>query len=279
MKLTAKVVPYSSVVGSSVTLHDEAGAVVAIVMVSVPRPSLDYKEVASPIIEKIAAAFANSPTSDGDAGAEPVAWRGAVRLLHRLMQEKPFNEQPWARMALAIGAKAIMRGRLLTEAEKLQSLITEMNNDTVLAQHRPAHSVSGRDTARRGFEPGSENKVSHEPDRIAALEPESISGSHPVAPPASSPHDGGEIERLTAKLIEQDAVIAALAGAEEALAETRAAVIEECAKVAELYADEPVRKLTDLHGEHEAGAIDSAIAIAAAIRALSTLSSQNGDKK
>jgi ribosomal protein S17E len=57
MKLTPKIVPYSSIVGSSVALHDEAGAIAAIVMVTVPRPGLNYKEVATPIIETIAAAF------------------------------------------------------------------------------------------------------------------------------------------------------------------------------------------------------------------------------
>jgi hypothetical protein len=57
MKLTSKIVPYSSVVGSSVALHNESGQVVAIVMVTVPSPSFPYKETAAPIIEKIAKAF------------------------------------------------------------------------------------------------------------------------------------------------------------------------------------------------------------------------------
>lgn len=52
-ELTAKLVPYSSVVGQSVALHDKAGATVAVVMISVPSPSLDYKTTAQPIAEKI----------------------------------------------------------------------------------------------------------------------------------------------------------------------------------------------------------------------------------
>ena len=57
MKLTAKIVPYSSVVGQSVALHDEAGAVVAIVIISIPDPSRNYKDTARPIAEQIKAAF------------------------------------------------------------------------------------------------------------------------------------------------------------------------------------------------------------------------------
>lgn len=57
MKLTAKPVAYSSVVGSSVSLLDESGQIVALVMISVPNPKIDYRSTVEPIIEKIVAAF------------------------------------------------------------------------------------------------------------------------------------------------------------------------------------------------------------------------------
>lgn len=57
MKLRAKVVAYSSVVGQSVMLTDETGRVVAILAVRIPSPSYPYpetaKEVARIITEKI----------------------------------------------------------------------------------------------------------------------------------------------------------------------------------------------------------------------------------
>jgi hypothetical protein len=55
--LTATLVPYSSVVGQSVSLQDETGRVVALVMITVPSPAFDYKTTAIPIAERIVAAF------------------------------------------------------------------------------------------------------------------------------------------------------------------------------------------------------------------------------
>lgn len=56
-KLTAKAVPHSSVVGGSVAIHDAKGAVVALIMVSVPDPGRDYKATATPIIDHIVKSF------------------------------------------------------------------------------------------------------------------------------------------------------------------------------------------------------------------------------
>lgn len=68
MNLKAKEVPYSSVVGSSVSLVNDAGAVVALIMISVPNPQFDYKSTAAPIIEKITATFCpSSPTESVEA--------------------------------------------------------------------------------------------------------------------------------------------------------------------------------------------------------------------
>ena len=63
-----------------------------------------------------------SPIISGEAGA---------KLLETLAKEKPWCDQPWARMALAIGARAIRRGRLLTEKEKLLNLADAMEAEDV----------------------------------------------------------------------------------------------------------------------------------------------------
>lgn len=39
-----------------------------------------------------------------------------------LMNERPYKDQPWARIALAAAARAIRRGRLLTAAEQNENL-------------------------------------------------------------------------------------------------------------------------------------------------------------
>lgn len=43
-------------------------------------------------------------------------------LVRTLMDQKPYKNQPWARMALAVAASAIERGRHLTNAEKDENL-------------------------------------------------------------------------------------------------------------------------------------------------------------
>lgn len=58
MKLTAKMVSYSSVVGQCVMIQDElSGAVVAHLSVRVPSPAFDYKETAVDVAERVVAAF------------------------------------------------------------------------------------------------------------------------------------------------------------------------------------------------------------------------------
>lgn len=51
----------------------------------------------------------------------------AADLVEAMLAEKPWCDQPWARMALAIAARAIRRGRHLTEAEKLNNLADAMD--------------------------------------------------------------------------------------------------------------------------------------------------------
>jgi hypothetical protein len=54
-----------------------------------------------------------------------------ARLVETMMQETPWRDQQWARCALAAAASAIRRGRLLTEAEKLENLAKAMEEDDV----------------------------------------------------------------------------------------------------------------------------------------------------
>jgi uncharacterized protein YhfF len=60
MFLTAKKVPYSSVVGQTVTLHDEKGAAVCQLAIMNVRIDLDYKSVAEDIATLICLHF-NTP--------------------------------------------------------------------------------------------------------------------------------------------------------------------------------------------------------------------------
>jgi predicted transcriptional regulator len=52
-----------------------------------------------------------------------------AKLLETLMAETPWRDQQWSRAALAIGARAIRRGRLLTDQEKLINLANSMEED------------------------------------------------------------------------------------------------------------------------------------------------------
>lgn len=55
----------------------------------------------------------------------------SAKLLDALAKEKPWCDEPWGRMALAIGARAIRRGRLLTDKEKLLNLADAMEAEDV----------------------------------------------------------------------------------------------------------------------------------------------------
>lgn len=50
MKLTFKPTPYSSIVGSGITVLDETGRAVAQLAILVPSPQDDYKTVAQQVI-------------------------------------------------------------------------------------------------------------------------------------------------------------------------------------------------------------------------------------
>jgi len=57
MSFTAKLTPYSSVVGQGVTVFDERGKIAAQIAILVPDPSRDYKETASAIAKQIMVGF------------------------------------------------------------------------------------------------------------------------------------------------------------------------------------------------------------------------------
>lgn len=53
----------------------------------------------------------------------------AAKLVEEMLDQKPWKDRLWSRAALAIAARAIRRGRHLTENEKYENLrkvITEM---------------------------------------------------------------------------------------------------------------------------------------------------------
>lgn len=67
MARKVSITPYSSVVGTSIQVSDERG-VVAIIMISVPQPRLDYREIALPLAQEIADALKAPPGSGAEAG-------------------------------------------------------------------------------------------------------------------------------------------------------------------------------------------------------------------
>lgn len=71
------------------------------------------------VLTRLAAADRLAPDT---AAAVAVERDANANLLMALMEEKPWKEKQWARCALAIGARAIKRGRLLTDREKLENL-------------------------------------------------------------------------------------------------------------------------------------------------------------
>ena len=57
MKLRAKIVPYSGVVGQSIMLVDEDGRCVATLAVRIPSVKADYKETAQEVARQVARAL------------------------------------------------------------------------------------------------------------------------------------------------------------------------------------------------------------------------------
>lgn len=51
-----------------------------------------------------------------------------AKLVDALKQHPILGEKPWARMALTVAARAIRRGRLLTEREQLGNLAASMED-------------------------------------------------------------------------------------------------------------------------------------------------------
>ncbi len=94
MKMTAKVVPYSSVVGSSITLHaDNNFTVCQISLLNVIPPSFEFtaelhREASVRIAQWIADALNNAPEF------EPVTLKSSGRNLADATQKSPSTESP-----------------------------------------------------------------------------------------------------------------------------------------------------------------------------------------
>ena len=52
-----------------------------------------------------------------------------AQIVEELRSSHPWNEKPWAKMALFIAARAIRRGRNLTAAEKLENLAKSFEDE------------------------------------------------------------------------------------------------------------------------------------------------------
>jgi len=63
-----------------------------------------------------------------------------LEIVRSLAKQKPYCDQAWARMALAIAASAIERGRLLTDAEKNENLAKAFDEE---GDHDTAAKIRG----------------------------------------------------------------------------------------------------------------------------------------
>lgn len=52
-----------------------------------------------------------------------------ARLVEEMINQKPWSDHPHTRMALAVAARTIKRGRHLTDAEKVENLAKAMEED------------------------------------------------------------------------------------------------------------------------------------------------------
>ncbi len=58
-----------------------------------------------------------------------------AKLVEQMIEESPYNRWPQARMALAVAANAVRRGRHLTSREKMQNLVSALEEDEPLPDH------------------------------------------------------------------------------------------------------------------------------------------------
>lgn len=67
-----------------------------------------------------------------------------AKMVEMMIHQRPWSEHQWARAALAIAAKAIRRGRHLTETEKLENLADAFEADDIQGANSPTTSRSPR---------------------------------------------------------------------------------------------------------------------------------------
>lgn len=84
-------------------------------------------------------------------------WEKAQRdydagIVRALAKQEPYSKQPWARMALFTAARAIDRGRLLTDAEKMENLAAAFE---VEGGHEVAAMIRGSRTSNACKRPTS----------------------------------------------------------------------------------------------------------------------------
>lgn len=64
MTLTPRLIPWSSIVGSGIELCDETGAVVALLIITIPNPEFESKTTAELVGKLVVAALGKAPAGD-----------------------------------------------------------------------------------------------------------------------------------------------------------------------------------------------------------------------
>lgn len=68
-------------------------------------------------------------TEQDPAAFEPFTRERSAKLIEAMAQWKPWNDKRNVRVALSIAARAVRRGRHLTEAEQIENLAKSMEED------------------------------------------------------------------------------------------------------------------------------------------------------
>lgn len=72
----------------------------------------------------------NVPLTEQDPAAfEPFTRERSAKLIEDMIRRRPWSDKADVRMALSIAARAVRRGRHLTEAEQLENLAKSMEED------------------------------------------------------------------------------------------------------------------------------------------------------
>lgn len=92
------------------------------------RGNLTSSPVSRVVMEAAILAYESAKQKEG--GSDRLA-----DLVEGMIKESPYDRWPQSRMALAIAANAVRRGRHLTSEEKMRNLVDAMEEDGPLPDH------------------------------------------------------------------------------------------------------------------------------------------------